>query len=369
MKKAIVSLLAAACMMSAVPGPMAEGAAAETSERITINLASRILTLYQNGRKAYMYHICAGKLETPTPVGSFSISEKEVNPEWIDPKDHKKRVEPGEGNPLGMRWMGLFDMYGIHGTNNPSSIGGYYSNGCIRMNEDDIEQLYPKVDIGTKVDIYYNRLVIESLDDGTVVYYVYPDGYGRQPLDVAAVRKALDEYGVGSFQTNAEIAEKIDEADGGPTFLPRAFRIEIDNRWLSARAIILDKDELYVPVQSLSNVTKQKYVWDMTTQVVSTQAGSAPGMSVGNVLYVNFEDAKTLFGLTGDFDAERTLKLYTKSASAGSVPAEQANAAEPAAAAAPATAVNTAAPADNISDAEVIEAATPGKVTVQGKTK
>lgn len=311
MKKAVIGIIAAALMMSMGVVQAAGGASAGTSDRITINLASRILTLYQNGRKAYMYHICAGKIETPTPVGNFTVSDKEENPTWVDPKDHKKRVEPGEENPLGQRWIGFYDMYGIHGTNRPDSIGGYYSNGCIRLNEEDVEQLYPKVEIGTKVEIYYNRLVIETMDDGTVVYYVYPDGYGRQPLDVRSVRKALDEYGVGVFLTNEDISEKIENEDGGPTFLPRTFRIEIDDRWLSARAVMPADSPLYLPVQALSNVTKIDYTRDVSSGTVNTVLGTAQGVVFGNQLFVKADEGKVLFGLSGDIDADRTMRLVT----------------------------------------------------------
>jgi len=58
---------------------------------------------------------------------------------------------------LGSRWLGLSipgGRYGIHGTNNPASIGGYVSNGCIRMHNRDIEEIFPRVEIGTPVEIY-----------------------------------------------------------------------------------------------------------------------------------------------------------------------------------------------------------------------
>ncbi|MCR5560026.1 MAG: L,D-transpeptidase [Schwartzia sp.] len=328
MKKAFIGILTAIWLINA---GMVQ--AAEPQKRITINVASRILTLYKNGKKAFMYHICAGKIETPTPLGTFTVDEMEENPVWVDPKDVKKRAEPGDGNPLGLRWIGFYDMYGIHGTNNPASIGGYYSNGCIRLKEEDIEHLYPQVEIGTKVEIFYNRLVIERIDDGTIVYYIYPDGYGCQPLDVASVRKALDVYGVGYFLENDEIAQKIEDEDGAPTFLPRAFRIEVDNNWLSGRAVIPADGELYIPVQALSAVTKTDYTRDMAANTVSTHRGTAPAVLFGNRLFVKFDDAKTLFGLTGGFDAESTLKLYTNPlmaegpqsvSSASGVPAETA---------------------------------------------
>ena len=98
-------------------------------EKITINLASRILTFWRNGKKVIMYPIAVGAPESQTPIGSFSVLEMEENPEWIDPKDTKQKVPSGETNPLGYRWMRFYQTYGIHGTNRPSSIGEYVSNG------------------------------------------------------------------------------------------------------------------------------------------------------------------------------------------------------------------------------------------------
>ena len=58
----------------------------ETGKKITLNLASRLLTLYEGTEKVRIYPVAVGAPETPSPVGEFSISEKEVNPSWTDPK-------------------------------------------------------------------------------------------------------------------------------------------------------------------------------------------------------------------------------------------------------------------------------------------
>ncbi|MDD4168995.1 MAG: L,D-transpeptidase family protein [Desulfotomaculaceae bacterium] len=110
------------------------------SSHIAINLATRRLSFYEGDRLTRTYPVGVGKTATPTPVGDFTVVVKIINP----------------GGGLGSRWMGLSipsGNYGIHGTNNPSSIGGYVSNGCIRMYNQDIEELFPKVQIGTPVVI------------------------------------------------------------------------------------------------------------------------------------------------------------------------------------------------------------------------
>lgn len=105
---------------------------------ITINTKSRILTLFRNGVVYRTYPVAIGKPSTPTPKGRFTIINKAINP----------------GGPFGARWLGLSKKgYGIHGTNNPSSIGKAVSNGCIRTYNNNIIELTNIVPIGTPVTI------------------------------------------------------------------------------------------------------------------------------------------------------------------------------------------------------------------------
>lgn len=107
---------------------------------ILINTANHTLTLYRNGIFYKQYPVAAGKAATPTPKGNYKIINKAVNP----------------GGAFGIRWLGLnipAGGYGIHGTNNPASIGRSISKGCIRMYNKDIIELYRLVSIGTPVKI------------------------------------------------------------------------------------------------------------------------------------------------------------------------------------------------------------------------
>lgn len=107
--------------------------------RITISIAAKTLSLYREGKLVKTYPVATGKPTTPTPRGNFTIVNKQVNP----------------GGPFGTRWMGLsIPHYGIHGTNNPASIGTAASNGCIRMYNDDVNELFNQVGVGTVVNIY-----------------------------------------------------------------------------------------------------------------------------------------------------------------------------------------------------------------------
>ena len=97
------------------------------------------------------YKVSTGE-NLSTPVGTFKIEEKLVNPTWY--KDGAI-VEPDSPEyELGSRWMGLSASgYGIHGTKDASSIGKHITNGCIRMRNEDAEELYAVVPSGTKVVI------------------------------------------------------------------------------------------------------------------------------------------------------------------------------------------------------------------------
>ena len=72
-------------------------------------------------------------------------------------------------NPLGSRWIGFNargtdgSKYGIHGTNQPSSIGKYISQGCIRMKKNDVEYLFDRIPIGTKVWIVKSKKSFQQL--------------------------------------------------------------------------------------------------------------------------------------------------------------------------------------------------------------
>lgn len=105
---------------------------------ITISISMRRLTLFNNGKPIKSYPVGVGKQYSPTPTGRFTIATKRQNP----------------GGPFGAMWLGLsIPHVGIHGTNNPSSIGGFVSKGCIRMQNRDVLELAGLVAIGTPVSI------------------------------------------------------------------------------------------------------------------------------------------------------------------------------------------------------------------------
>ncbi|UQZ48880.1 L,D-transpeptidase family protein [Bacillus sp. PK3-037] len=105
---------------------------------IAVSIGAKTLTLYQNQQVIKTYPIAVGKILTQTPTGEFYIINRQRNP----------------GGPFGAYWLSLSRQhYGIHGTNNPASIGKAVSKGCIRMHNKDVLELASIVPNGTRVMI------------------------------------------------------------------------------------------------------------------------------------------------------------------------------------------------------------------------
>jgi lipoprotein-anchoring transpeptidase ErfK/SrfK len=122
---------------------------------VVVSLEDRKLALVEDGQVVKVYPVAVGKPSTPSPVGSFTIARRVANPTY---HHNGKTVPPGPGNPVGTRWMGLsVKGYGIHGTNEPRSIGKAASHGCIRMAKADLEDLYPRVEVGDTVELVGHR--------------------------------------------------------------------------------------------------------------------------------------------------------------------------------------------------------------------
>lgn len=122
---------------------------------IVVSLEDRKLALLEDGAVKKVYSVAVGKPSTPSPVGTFAIERRVMNPTY---SHNGKVVAPGPGNPVGTRWMGLsIHGYGIHGTNEPHSIGKAASHGCIRMARADLEELYPLVQVGDTVELISQR--------------------------------------------------------------------------------------------------------------------------------------------------------------------------------------------------------------------
>jgi lipoprotein-anchoring transpeptidase ErfK/SrfK len=134
---------------------LAQDEAGRAQRRVVVSIPDRKLAVIENDRLLRTFDIAVGAPHSPSPVGSFTVVNHIANPTWY----YKgKIVGPGQGNPVGTRWMGLSARgYGIHGTNVPSSIGKNASHGCIRLRNSDIEQLFELVAVGDQVELHGER--------------------------------------------------------------------------------------------------------------------------------------------------------------------------------------------------------------------
>jgi len=141
-------------LQSFYPDPRCAG------DKIIVDKNKNLLYLYKKGALMKIYQVSTGIKTNYTPEGKFSVVNK-----YSLPHNNGKEL-------LGPRWLGIsvpdeFDLrsevpdqrapkgikYGIHGTNEPNSIGTYASGGCIRLHNKDIVEIYDLVSVGTPVEI------------------------------------------------------------------------------------------------------------------------------------------------------------------------------------------------------------------------
>ena len=139
-------------------GQLVEYRTREAAGTIVIDTANTYLYFVLGNGQAIRYGIGVGR-EGFTWSGVKTIERKAEWPDWTPPPQMIQRqpylprfVAGGPSNPLGARAMYLSDsVYRIHGTNDPSTIGGNVSSGCIRLTNEDVIDLYNRVHAGTKV--------------------------------------------------------------------------------------------------------------------------------------------------------------------------------------------------------------------------
>ncbi len=118
---------------------------------VIVDKSQNTLTLKQGEEVVKVYRCSTGQ-GGMTPSGSFKIVNRIVDPPWFTPDGV---IPPGDPrNILGSRWLG-FDLasYGIHGTTDPASIGRQVTQGCVRLNNAEVEELFILLPEGTPVTI------------------------------------------------------------------------------------------------------------------------------------------------------------------------------------------------------------------------
>jgi len=130
----------------------------EAPGTIIIDTPNTYLYYVLGGGQAIRYGIGVGR-DGFTWAGTQTITQKKEWPDWFPPPEMiarqpylPRQMAGGPGNPLGARAMFLgHTEYRIHGTNAPQTIGTRVSSGCIRLTNDDVTDLYSRVNVGTKV--------------------------------------------------------------------------------------------------------------------------------------------------------------------------------------------------------------------------
>src|SRR5882672_8283935 len=207
----------------------ADFAANQPDIRLTLNVPSFRLTLWQNGKEVKSWFVGVGMKEHPLYIGDRKATEIIWNPDWIPPPSdwvkEIKSVSPGEvikasdpRNPLGKMKIPLGDSYLIHQAAKTTDLGNLVSHGCVRMLRPELYDLAEKIiaarnapvsakriaaakrnsrtlvvhlDEPVPVDINYDTLVVEE-----GVLHVYPDVYDRGTNRPAKLRAELQTYNV-----------------------------------------------------------------------------------------------------------------------------------------------------------------------------
>lgn len=166
--------------------PIAAQLTAESLPSIYIDTTKRKLKFSSDSLNK-TYKCAVGKPTTPSPLGNWTIVQKALDP----------------GGPFGVRWMRLsvpWGGYGIHGTNNPKSIGKAVSHGCIRMYNEEVIEVYDLTPIGTPVTIVGKAWANRNMKKGD------------SGSDVAEVQKMLKKLRYYRFKVDGNFGTRTEQA-------------------------------------------------------------------------------------------------------------------------------------------------------------
>jgi len=150
-----LAALTGVMLMAAAEAFAQDKSAAQSARKIIVSIPDRKLAVLEYGKVIRIFPTAVGAPKSPSPSGSFKIVQRLAEPTWYS---KGKIVAHGKACPIGTRWLGLsVKGYGIHGTNNPSSIGHNASHGCIRLRNRDVEELFGMVSVGDDVELVGER--------------------------------------------------------------------------------------------------------------------------------------------------------------------------------------------------------------------
>lgn len=126
--------------------------------RMLVDISARWAVLFLGDQAVGAWEVGVGAPESPTPPGLYTVGDKNTEPMWFRPG--KPPVPHGSAeNPLGTRWIAWLDetsrptRLAFHGTKDPESIGTDQSQGCVRMRNRDVEELFEILPVGSKVEV------------------------------------------------------------------------------------------------------------------------------------------------------------------------------------------------------------------------
>jgi len=179
----------------------------EAPGTIIIDTGNTTLYYVLGQGRAIRYGVGVGR-DGFTWAGVQTVSRKAEWPDWHPPAEMIARqpylprfMAGGPGNPLGARAMYLgTSQYRIHGTNDPSTIGKFVSSGCIRLTNEDVADLFSRVDVGTKVVVLpKNAPVMARGGDGRTGV---ARSVGIRPRPLAAVTQGRQAMNLTAPQLN-----------------------------------------------------------------------------------------------------------------------------------------------------------------------
>ncbi|HWR38732.1 MAG TPA: L,D-transpeptidase [Patescibacteria group bacterium] len=286
-----------------------------TGQRIQVDIPSRTLSFWRDGERVRVYPVAVGSPATPTPLGHYVITQKERNPWWYPPPRLRQRgaaITPsGPANPLGYRWLGFGNAYGIHGTNAPWYIGAAVSNGCIRMQEADVEELFEEVDQATPLDITYESVRVSVGREGEVSMTVYPDIYGYRGYGglESEARRQLAEQKLEGLLPEALGRQIVREQKGQAVVFARVAGFKV-NGVASSWWAVFNGNELLLPLWGMVSALQLDVQWDGQKKEARYANRSVPGVLREGVVYLTPASVQGLFGGFGLWHpVERYLEL------------------------------------------------------------
>lgn len=268
-------LLFAACFTGSA------AAASSSSDLIIVNKKTNLLAYFSAGKLEKVFPVATGKSKSLTPEGSFKIVVKIKNRPY-----YKEKIPGGNpANPLGDRWLGLEvngthgTTYAIHGNNNESSIGKYVSAGCIRMHNEDIHWLFPKVAKNTTVIITSSAKDMESIASANG-YSLGQNVFAGAFIIQGEVVKAKELFVMENSRVFIPLRESVallggtlkQEAETGALIItiggytvvhtPLSEKANVNGRTVAILASRSVNGRLYIPLSSLTPLFGLPFTWN-----------------------------------------------------------------------------------------------------------